>query len=272
MAVVAVAVVVVVVAEADAVAEPTEDCSMKPRRHSIDELPTNVRTRILELQRSLETILGNDLVAFLLFGSVVRGGYQQGQSDIDAVVVLSDDARNKLDAIANALRLARYSARIETMILTASEIPRAADVFPLFYDDIRECHLLLSGRDPFKDLTISPHHCRLRIEQELREIQIRLRRAVVDAGGDERTLAAALSRKIKQLRGPLHALLKFHGPADDDTLEAVLDSAARIYSLDLAPLRRIQEAPNEAHAALARLLAAAIDDVDRREEHLAATA
>ena len=46
------------------------------------------------------------------------------------MLVVKEAPRAKLEAIANALQIARYAARIEAMILTASEIPRAADVFP----------------------------------------------------------------------------------------------------------------------------------------------
>ena len=63
--------------------------------------------------------------------------------------------------------MARASARIEVMILHRDEIPRAADVFPLLYDDVRSCHAVLHGSDPFAQLVVHDEHRRLRIEQEL---------------------------------------------------------------------------------------------------------
>ncbi len=89
------------------------------------------------------------------------------------------------------------------MVLKHDNIAAASDVFPLLYDDVRQRHVVLSGSDPFVDLKIKDTHRRLRIEQELREARIRMRRAVVDALGSEADIAGAVARKVKQIRGPL---------------------------------------------------------------------
>jgi predicted nucleotidyltransferase len=232
----------------------------------LEKLPAPVRRRLDELKTSLTAALGDDLACLLIYGSAARGEYREGQSDIDLMVVLKEAAHDELAAISNPLQLARFSARIETMILTVAEIPRAADVFPLLYDDIRRCHVLLAGSDPFSALEISDRHRRLRIEQELREAQIRLRRAVVDAQGAREALAGAVFRKTRQIRGSLRALLALRGRDVGDDLESVLGQCAAIYGVDLAPLQKVHEAPEAAHDALAKLLAAAVDDADRMED------
>ncbi|WP_434046439.1 MULTISPECIES: nucleotidyltransferase domain-containing protein [Sorangium] len=229
---------------------------------AVSRLPAPVQARLTELKESLERTLGDELACLLVYGSAARGGYREGQSDVDLMVVLNEATREGLDAIANALRIARYAARIEAMILTVAEIPRAADVFPLLYDDIRRCHVLLSGRDPFSALVIDGKNRRLRVEQELREAQIRLRRAVVDGLGSDEALRGAVFRKVKQIRGPLHALLGLHGIDGDDDLATVLAGAGKHLGVDVAPLQRVHEAPGAAYEALAALLARAVDDVD----------
>jgi predicted nucleotidyltransferase len=233
-------------------------------------LPAPIARRLVELKESLEKTLEADLVSLLVYGSAARGGYREGESDVDLMVVLKEASRPRLDAIANALRLARYAARIEAMILTAAEIPRAADVFPLLYDDIRRCHVLLSGEDPFSALVIHGHHRRLRVEQELREAQIRLRRAVVDGMGSEEILAGAVVRKVKQIRGPLHALLGLHQIDVADDLPTVLVETGKLLGVELASLQRIHEAPRLAHETLTRLLELAVDSADKLDDPEAA--
>ncbi|MFT3774224.1 MAG: nucleotidyltransferase domain-containing protein [Minicystis sp.] len=232
----------------------------------LGKLPAPVRRRIDDLKKSLTATLGDDLACLLIHGSAARGEYREGQSDVDLMLVLKEATRDKLAAIANPIQLARYAARIETMILTSAEIPRAADVFPLLYDDIARCHILLAGADPFSALTISDRHRRLRIEQELREAQIRLRRAVVDAQGGREALGGAVARKLRQLRGTLRALLALRGHEIGDDLDSVIGKACSLYGVDPTPLRNVPESPDAAHDALAKLLAAAVDDADRMEE------
>jgi predicted nucleotidyltransferase len=232
----------------------------------LDKLPAPVRRRLSELQHSLERSLGDDLSGLLVFGSAARGEYREGRSDVDLAVVLREAPRDKLEAISNALTLARYAARIEAIVLTTAEIPRAADVFPLLYDDIRRCNVVLAGKDPFSALVISDRHRRLRIEQELREAQIRLRRAVIDAEGSAEMLGGAVLRKVRQIRGPLRALLALRGVTAGDDLDEVLNAAGAAYEVDVTALRAVHDAPNRAHEALEKLLAAAVDDVDRMED------
>lgn len=232
---------------------------------SIQGLPEGVRSRLEEWAKSLETALGDDLVGILVHGSTVRGEYRVGDSDVDVVVVLKDASYEKLESIGNAMQLARYSARIEAMILTESEIAKAADCFPLLYDEIKQNNAVLAGRDPFEAVEVQAKHRRLRIEQELREAQIRLRRAITDALGAKEVVAGAVTRKVRQIRGPLAALLGMKGVKVDGDLASVLAKAGETWGVDVAPLRAPREKPIEAHGALVKLLDAAVAEVDAME-------
>lgn len=224
-----------------------------------------VRRRLDALVGQLQDTLGDDLVGVLVHGSAARGEWREGRSDIDLVVVVRDDAPARLRAIGNALLVARFSARIEAMILMESEIDRAADVYPLLYRDIQRCNVIVAGRDPFAAVTVDNAHLRLRIEQELREAQIRLRRVVADAGDDPAALAAGVRRKVRQLRSPLRALVRLRGDACGESLADVCARVGQIFGLDTAPLTRIGDDPEKALTALRALLAAAVADVDKED-------
>lgn len=228
----------------------------------IDALPERTRRHLDELCTQLREGLGDDLRSLLVYGSLARGGHDPDRSDIDLVIVLHDDRRELLQAVGAALELARHAARIEAILLRSDELQSAADVFPLLYDDIRGCHIVLHGDNPFADLRLLDEHRRLRIEQELREARIRLRRVLTETTHTPRVLAGAVERKLKQIRSPLHALLRLHGRAKADDLAAVLAGAAEHLDLDLAALSRVREDPPAAYDALVRLLDAAIADVD----------
>jgi predicted nucleotidyltransferase len=230
----------------------------------LSALSTDVRKRLDQLVEVLRARLATKLVALVVHGSAVRGGWHDGTSDVDLVLVIDDDSPDVLTSIGPALELARYAARIETMILTKAEIARSADCFPLLYGDLARTSIVLVGDNPFTSLVIEAHHKRLRIEQELRELRIRLRRVITDFAGKP-NFGGAVDRKIKQLRGPLWALLELRGDKVDDQLDAVLAGAAAIYKVDVAPLRRAREDAKAACTALATLLDAALADVDARE-------
>jgi predicted nucleotidyltransferase len=232
------------------------------KKPPIEALPSDVRAGVAAWTRSLEETLGDDLVGILVHGSVARGEYRPGESDVDAVVVLREATFGTLDSIAQAMQLGRYAARIEAMILTEAEIPGASDVFPLLYDEIKRCHFLLAGRDPFADVVVHDRHRRLRVEQELREARLRLRRSVIEAAGAREALGGSVARKLRQVRQALHALLQMKGIVCSPDTMNVLGKAGEIYAVDVAPLRSARETPEAAHAAFAALLDRAIDDAN----------
>src|SRR4051794_19606328 len=149
--------------------------STATRSGALDALPAATRAPLAALKESLEKTQGPNLAALLVYGSAVRGGYLPDKSDIDVMVILEDTSLPHLQALAHPLMQARYSGRVEAMILRRGALASSADVFPLLYDDVRQRNFLLSGKDPFARIEISDAHRRLRIEQELREARIRMR-------------------------------------------------------------------------------------------------
>ncbi len=240
--------------------------SQKTKQELFAALPPTVVPRLEELEKALVAALGSDLQALIVFGSAVRGDYRVGHSDIELLLVLKDARPERLLAIANPLALARYAVRVEAMILSSAEIPRAADVYPLLYDSIAQSHTLLCGEDPFSALSISDRYRRLRIEQELREAQIRLRRAITDNLGQADALITPLVRKLRQIRGPLYALLRLRKIDCSERMDDVLNAAGKTYDIDSKPLFKIKQAPTEALHTLTRLLDAAVHDVDQMEQ------
>jgi predicted nucleotidyltransferase len=227
----------------------------------LESLAPAINERLDELTATLVEVCGESLVGLVVHGSAVRGGWCEETSDVDLIVVLDDDSEAMLAAIGPALELARFSGRIESMILTKDEIERSADCFPLLYGDIARTSVTIAGANPFKGLSISDEHIRLRVEQELREIRIRMRRVATDMAGAP-NFGGAVERKVKQLRSPLWALLALRNESVDDHLDPVLEGAGEAYGIDITPLLRTREEPEAAYTTLARLLDAALHDVD----------
>jgi predicted nucleotidyltransferase len=226
-------------------------------------LPPTVRAKIEEWKAALASTLGDNLVAILLTGGVARGDYRPGESDITAIVVVKDASFAKLDAISAATQDARYGARIAPTFLTAAEIPGAGDAFPLLYDEVKRFNIVIYGTDPFEKVVVHDTHRRLRIEQELREAQVWLRRAVTDAMGAREAVGGSVARKIRQVRRPLAALLKLRAVACKDDVTSVFAAAGARYGIDVAALETPREKAEAAHDALTKVLAAAISDVEQ---------
>ena len=224
-------------------------------------LPAAPRARLEAFAKAATTILGDDLVALIVYGSAVRGGLTP-RSDVDVVLVVARDEPTRLRALHDAAAIARVSARLDLQVLLHSELAHAADVFPVLFDDIRGHHAVLVGTDVFKDLVIHDEHRRLRVEQELREARMALRRLVVDTASDDLSLRVGVDALLKRVRAPLFSLCVLHGAHHKDDLITVLDVLGRRLDVDTLPLTNSQTAALPAAEACMRLLDRAIHDVD----------
>ena len=227
------------------------------------ELVAPVRSKVDDFTMQLISAIGSDLAAVVVHGSSVRGGYREGQSDIDVVVVLERDGRATLEAAGEVIHKARSSYGIEAMIVTIGEIGGAADVFPLLYDDLGRESVCVHGGNPFARIVVSDTHRRLRIEQELRESRIRLRRAASEARGERIVLRRAVWQRLRQVRSPLAALLRLRGETSSDGLDDVITRASQLHELDPSPLVGELDDPIAAYEALCLLLDRAIGYADR---------
>jgi len=234
--------------------------------------PPEVVKALEQLREELIAAAGTNLKGLILYGSVVRGTYRPHSSDVNLVVVLADTTCASLEAIAHPLRAAWRAAAIEPFLLTASEVPRVADVFPIKTLDIQAHHVVLFGENPFSRLEVDREHIRLRIEQELRNLGLRLRRRFLSVADDPNALATMLANAAGPLTTNLEAMLRLcgdEGPRGRESPE-VFEAAARAFDLDREPLARIAELGTGTGLAenLPALLDRLLDTIDRATRHV----
>lgn len=127
------------------------------------------------------------------------------------------------------------------MVVTMAEIQSAGDVFPVRFGAIRRQHELLHGSDPFDGLEIHREHLRLRVEQELRNMSLRLRRRFLASHGDALDSLRVLRGVVWPLSGSLRGLLELQSPdlAIGDGPPRVLPAAGERLGLDKDTLERL---------------------------------
>ena len=194
------------------------------------------------LQRMLDGFDANEPapVAVLVYGSLPKGTYRPGQSEVNVVVILEDSSDRSLSAVREPLRAGWRSIRLRPYLLTREELPRLADVFPIKIADIVEHHDVLRGDDPFKGVVVERADMRLRMEQQLRHHLTRLRRHYIHAGDNDSELAKAVFGSASALGVELTALLRVCGESSGaGTLESVREPATEAFGMDSAMLDRL---------------------------------
>jgi hypothetical protein len=203
--------------------------------------PEAVTAALERLRDELTRAAGPNLAGLILYGGLARGRYRPGKSDVNLVVLLHDAGAAALTAVSPALRSAERAVAVEPLLLTPGEVAGFAAAFPTKFLDIKNHHVVLAGADPFAGIEVPREQVRLRVEQELGNLLLRLRRRYVAAGGDAVVLARVLADAARPLAIELATLLYLAGrpaPADDQSAN-IFEAAATAFALDRDPLARL---------------------------------
>jgi hypothetical protein len=172
--------------------------------------------------------------ALVVFGPALDPHPPAGRL-LDSAIIVGQDDLAPLRALAEHGRSLAADGFAAPLVLTAQAIDRARDTFPLELLDLTQRRRLVFGEDPFLGLALDPAHLRLQCERELRSLRIALRQRLLQAGGASTIPCADLvADTARVLRGLLHGIGA--APAGPDV--AVLGTAEKTWSLDLAPLRQ----------------------------------
>jgi hypothetical protein len=192
-----------------------------------------------------------NLVALVLYGGLARGRYRGPKRDIDLAGVLEDASTERVCLLTPVLLAAWRAARVEPWIIARAELGQLAEIFPTKVLDISEHHLMLAGEDVFSAVRVDARHLRFRVEQELTNLSLRLRRHQVSLADDPASMAVYLVGIARPLAIQLAALLRVAGrelPAEDRSA-AIFAQAAAEFGLDaeaLAALAGLREGESPA--------------------------
>jgi len=126
------------------------------------------------------TALGGRLVALLLYGSAARGTHVPDRSDVNTLLICDAVDEDLFARLERPVREWVKAGHPAPLMLTQREWQTSADAFAIEYEDIREAHRLLAGRDPWPGIAVQREHVRRQLEHELMG---KRRRVLHDAAG-----------------------------------------------------------------------------------------
>lgn len=174
--------------------------------------------RTLErLVRQLREAAGPNLLGIALYGSLAKGRYTPGVSDINVLIVVADAELPALLPLAPVLTAALRETHVVPFVVTPADLRASAVLFPVKLLDIQLWHRLLWGDVRLADIEVQPEPLRLRSLQELKNMELRMRLRVVERSGETDALWRGLMRNLPKLAVTLEVLLRARGvevPAD----------------------------------------------------------
>lgn len=199
-----------------------------------------------ETRRTLEAYLAqlrkrihSQLQAVILYGSLARGDYLVGRSNINLLVLLSDMPLDLLQWYGRFHRPWSKERIVTPLFMIEDELQRSLNVFPLEYLEIKEQHVLLEGRDPFPALHIDLQHLLIQCEQEIQGNLLRVRQRFVEGLGRPEAIQVLLPISLTALIPCMRGIFRLLGHSPIGTVEAVLDRLNVHLGLEAAAFQEV---------------------------------
>lgn len=204
--------------------------------------PESIRQTLQQLRDALVAALPDDLQSLILFGDYVTPGlFEEKQSQVNLMIVLRTIDCGRLDRITSPINAAERRIPLATMTLTAEDIRTSCDVFPVKFHNMQLHHRLLYGEDVLSGLEISTAHLRLRCEQELKNVMIRLRAIYLHQSQSEEGLRQTLFEMSRTFLRSTNACLAAKSAVIPEGATDLTDVFGREFGLDTSVVQEILE-------------------------------
>lgn len=185
-----------------------------------------------ELKQDYVALFGDDLVAIILYGSGARGEYVPKKSDINLLIVLSENGIERLgDATDAVAKWRKRNVRVP-LVMTRGYIQSSLDAFPLEFFNIKSAYQVIHGEDILKDVVIQKEDLRLQCERELKAKLLLLRESFLEANNKSHLLRELVAQSLSAFISIFKALLYLKGDEVPEKNEAVLSATVQSFGLD----------------------------------------
>jgi hypothetical protein len=166
------------------------------------------------LARDLDEVFGSRLQALVAYGGSQGDGSVHSCAIVDA---LSFQDLGKCLPFTGRWHQRRVAV---PLMLSADELQRTIDIFPLEYAAIVADHVVVRGTDPFTSVTIPREDVRRATEAQAKSHLIHLREAYLESHGETTRIAHLIAASSPPLRALLTNIARLNdaavvAPADD---------------------------------------------------------
>tara|TARA_B110000014_G_scaffold235736_1_gene200488 strand:- start:150 stop:875 length:726 start_codon:yes stop_codon:yes gene_type:complete len=203
-------------------------------------IPENLASDISAFTSSLEKDLGDSLVSVVLYGGLVKNEMIKESDRVKIMVVIKDVKISNLDKVGDALLSTKRAGQIQLLTLTPLDLNSSTDVFPIKFLDMQQDYEILHGDDVVKDLEVGRDHLRIRCEQEIKNLMLKLRSMYLHSRKDTKVLQKILLKAYYSFLQSGDALAELKTGKVYRKENEVLEGIESI-GLDSALMKKIQE-------------------------------
>ena len=202
-------------------------------------IPKDLASDINSFTSSLKSDLGDSLVSVVLYGGLVKNEMIKETDRVKIMIVVKNANIPSLDKVGDALSSTKRAKQIQLLTLTPADLSSSTDVFPIKFLDMQQDYEILHGEDLVKDLEVGRDHLRIRCEQEIKNLMLKLRSMYLRSRKDSKVLQKVLLKAYYSFLQSGDALAELKTGKVYRKENEVLDGIESI-GLDSALMKKIQ--------------------------------
>jgi len=175
---------------------------------------------------------GDSLKSIILYGSAAGGDYRPGKSDLNFLIVLSEEAIDHLDGALETVSRWRKKGVATPLFMTKPYIASSLDSYPLEFLNMQKGYLLVYGEDVLKDISFEPGHLRLQCEREIKGKLLLLRERFLETGGKAKRVQELIGESITAFISIFGGLLYLKGTQIPSSRREIVEALAREFPVD----------------------------------------
>lgn len=199
-----------------------------------------ITQRARQVADDYRRVFRQDIVSVILYGSAMTADYVPGKSDLNLMIVLTEEGIHRLH-LAHDLVARWRKKRVGTpLFVTKIYIDSSLDTFPIEFLNIKHNYLVLQGEDVLAGLSFKEEFVRMQCERELKGKLLLLRQRYVETGGKGRILRDLIAASIPTFTFVFKGLLYILGEEVPVTRSEAVSLVARRFRLDEGLFRDLQ--------------------------------
>lgn len=184
-------------------------------------------------------VFGDGLASIIVYGSTACGEYIAGTSDINLMIVVTEDKIDSLEQAFAVIKKWRKYNVATPLLLTEDYIRTSLDVFPVEYLNFKNCHEVMYGKDILDELTFDPYLLRLQCEREIKGKLLLLREGYLETMGKAKFIQELISDSLHAFIAIFNGLLYLKGKGLPRHGRDVITEVCGTFGLDSVTFERL---------------------------------
>ena len=177
-------------------------------------------------------LLGDDVVTVIVYGSAVTDEYIPGKSDINFLVVLTENGMQHIEVVQDHIRGWEKQHIGLPLFMTKNYIHASLDSFPIELLNIQSAYRVLHGEDMLELVKFSKDDLRLQCERELKGKLLQLRQGYIRTRGKASALRQLIADSVVAFASIFRALLFLRDTDVPASKTDAILAACREFELD----------------------------------------